>query len=730
MKKQAKILFASLLFAAGVAPALASAGWVGNSAVCILKNGATQDIWYYGDNNLDWCHGGNFDGAYLGSLSDKFYLSGQCDIWDNGSANWGSNSVMYLYYKIDDGEEQTLTLNWYDYSDNNNHFKSGGNNFTRNEINISNLEVGEHTLAVRFGQDEVYAPESSYNVATFHIFDRNSDGAYIIHTIEDLDNFTASLNSGDIEGASPVVLVSDFDFTDRAFTPIGTVEHPYNAFFNGNDHSITGIDIQGSNDYVGFFGYLGEEAMVLELNVQGTVSGNDYVGGLVGYGDESTISGCSVEMAVSGHNFVGGIAGYANLFIGNCVNRGTTVTGEDYVGGIAGYSLGWIDGGVSTANVSGHDYVGGILGVMHDGYMQACIWANDHSSVSGNEHVGAIIGIDEMGSNDNPDDPDYPFDYHLSNNYYLKVVDVCGANGADITAHSGAVLGYVFDDVPLGIGDESSSEYLLPGILFFDNGLKYGDKYVMGYICLYDAGFDEITETTNSEILQRWKDTPISIKIVGRTLYRDGTWNTICLPFYLDKFEGTIFEDASVMFFDGSDFDPSTGELSLIFDKEQDGIGAGMPYFVKWDEGGHDVIDPIFSNVTIDGEYGMTPTPLVTTYADFIGVFDNMTFGEERKDILYLGANNKLFYPSPEVDESVTIGAFRGYFELHLSENQSARAFQLNFGDEETVITSIIAVESISPAEESWYTFDGRRLSGKPTTSGLYISNGRKVVIK
>ena len=29
-----------------------------------------------------------------------------------------------------------------------------------------------------------------------------------------------------------------------------------------------------------------------------------------------------------------------------------------------------------------------------------------------------------------------------------------------------------------------------------------------------------------------------------------------------------------------------------------------------------------------------------------------------------------------------------------------------------------------------WYTLDGRQLSGKPTQRGLYIINGKKVVIK
>ena len=31
---------------------------------------------------------------------------------------------------------------------------------------------------------------------------------------------------------------------------------------------------------------------------------------------------------------------------------------------------------------------------------------------------------------------------------------------------------------------------------------------------------------------------------------------------------------------------------------------------------------------------------------------------------------------------------------------------------------------------EAWYTLDGVRLSSKPSTKGIYINNGRKIVIK
>jgi hypothetical protein len=36
--------------------------------------------------------------------------------------------------------------------------------------------------------------------------------------------------------------------------------------------------------------------------------------------------------------------------------------------------------------------------------------------------------------------------------------------------------------------------------------------------------------------------------------------------------------------------------------------------------------------------------------------------------------------------------------------------------------------EEFAPAQ--WYTVDGRKLQGKPTKKGMYILNGKKVVVK
>ena len=58
-----------------------------------------------------------------------------------------------------------------------------------------------------------------------------------------------------------------------------------------------------------------------------------------------------------------------------------------------------------------------------------------------------------------------------------------------------------------------------------------------------------------------------------------------------------------------------------------------------------------------------------------------------------------------------------------------ARSLTMVFGDEQTGITATTLTDG-TKADDAWYTLDGRRLNGKPTKSGVYVNNGKKVVIK
>jgi hypothetical protein len=71
---------------------------------------------------------------------------------------------------------------------------------------------------------------------------------------------------------------------------------------------------------------------------------------------------------------------------------------------------------------------------------------------------------------------------------------------------------------------------------------------------------------------------------------------------------------------------------------------------------------------------------------------------------------------------------FRGYFLMH--EAAGAREFIMNFGEGETTGIQPIRMENGTTPAEGTYDLSGRRIQGQPTQKGVYIQNGKKVVIK
>ena len=216
------------------------------------------------------------------------------------------------------------------------------------------------------------------------------------------------------------------------------------------------------------------------------------------------------------------------------------------------------------------------------------------------------------------------------------------------------------------------------------------------------------------------------VTIEGRSLVRNNTWNTLCLPFSLNSFTGTPLEGATVKTLCSSSFDGKTGALTLDFEAVTS-IEAGKPYLVKWENGGDNMTDLVFKGVTISNKVNDIKTDAVT----FCGVFNPFILKANDKTKLYLGSNNTLYYPSKER----TVNSFRAYFQLAdgitagdpTGGALGVKAFVLNLDDEETGLSPIPSPKGEGGA---CYSLDGRRLSGKPTQKGVYIINGRKVVIK
>ena len=296
---------------------------------------------------------------------------------------------------------------------------------------------------------------------------------------------------------------------------------------------------------------------------------------------------------------------------------------------------------------------------------------------------------------------------------------------------------------------EITTEYLTETMTVDDQEVEViiGTRYnatcnytnVDGHSYVFTDSYDVVDDLTlqnasaNTEAISDNILCPVNVELNGRTLYKDGKWNTLCLPFDIYSFTGTPLEGATVMTLDvegtygdkKTGYDASTGVLSLYFE-ETDWIEAGVPYLVKWATGS-DITDLVFNNFTI---YNDDPdeTKLVSEdgKVEFIGNYDPVVLTGGDKGSLYLGADNKLYWPSADK----TVNAFRAIFKVDTSIASQVRSFEMNF-DGDTV-TGIVTIEQEKGNNRAnrWYDLQGRQISNSKLSKGLYIHNGQVVVVK
>ena len=245
----------------------------------------------------------------------------------------------------------------------------------------------------------------------------------------------------------------------------------------------------------------------------------------------------------------------------------------------------------------------------------------------------------------------------------------------------------------------------------------------------------ELDEEDNTTTLVDNDGGIVAATLTGRTLYKDGKWNTLCLPFDVAVGEGSPLEGATLKEFTDASFDKSTGTLTLTF-ADATSIKAGQAYLIKWDGGSNlGPSDLVFTGVNLakdlcDDE--ITADDNGTTTVTFMGTYKKISFGADDRTVLYLGADNKLYFPK----SGATIGAQRAYFKLSgitagdLLSN--ARAFVLDFGGDDGETTGIMNVQCsmFNVQSDNWYSLNGQKFAGKPAQKGVYINNGKKFVIK
>ena len=262
---------------------------------------------------------------------------------------------------------------------------------------------------------------------------------------------------------------------------------------------------------------------------------------------------------------------------------------------------------------------------------------------------------------------------------------------------------------------------------------------------------------------------PITVRLKDRTLYRDNHWNTICLPFNLTAEQynsvscplagATIFKmDESTTGYYPNGVENSVMHINytsptLLFwfenaNPSTNGLQAGKPYLVKWTEGSQFTADGNyvdntaagnsrheldFSNVTITRSSPDNWTSHANTSGNvvFQGTFSSSaTIYAGDKTRLMLGADDKLYYPS----KNINVSACRGYFIIpeaaaNLLGTANAPQMVMGFDDGETTSIKVIQGSGLKDqGSETFFNLNGQRLSAPQ--KGINIVNGKKVIIK
>ena len=284
--------------------------------------------------------------------------------------------------------------------------------------------------AVKAGKTKITATASNGMKAECEV--TVEQGPRRVSTAQDLINMAQDLRAD-------YILANDIDLSGMAWTPIGTGADRFYGTFDGNGHSITGMNVTGGQ-YCGLFTIV--RGTVKNLTVSGTIRVNADLhwidaGGICGILSQGTIDNCrsNVEIICSNRYSedctvtCGGITGSSNRgVINNCVNNGNvsgTITNAHSnvvnVGGIAGDSINnnCVWNCINTGTVRGNavlddskPYVrvacGGIVGEVNIGTnFKACSNSGSVSAFSSQDKLtsersynaaGGIVGIFDSGT--------------------------------------------------------------------------------------------------------------------------------------------------------------------------------------------------------------------------------------------------------------------------------------------------------------------------------------------
>ncbi len=530
----------------------------------------------------------------------------------------------------------------------------------------------------------------------------DSDAPYTIIYPSQLDLLAQRVNSGNDYSGKYFQLGADikYDYSglganDSNYTAIGMEYGNDKRYFKGNfdgqNHIVSGIRIYKGNRTTadgcqGLFGCIGKGAEVKNIILADAHITGYYKVGAIGGLSGGTVRNCHVLSNVTIH----AVYEYAYEHGGIVGNNFGTVT---HCTSAAAITSATSAAAITPTSSSCFDF-GGIVG-RNENTVEHCIYLG--TTLEGDIYIGAIGGSNMKNAT-------------IINCYYTDP-HISGKDSRGTVDNANCTLG------------NNSGTVAACGTAPRDNA---DNSDFIDLMAERTAALTAVERTTPLS-------TDIDLTLFGRTLYKDGYWNTICLPFDVE-IEGSVLDGAVARRLTAAsvtDNETSGQTLHLTFGNAVTELKAGVPYIIKWTEGDN-ITDPVFPNVTISNTYEGFDNGEAGDYrVRFLGTYNKMVYGKD-KSVLFMGSSNNLYYPDGEVQ--VSLGACRAYFKIGDDDAVNAKGitgFVIDFGENDEA-TAIHNAEFIMQNDDAdaWYTVDGIRLNGKPSKRGMYIHNGKKVVVE
>lgn len=546
-------------------------------------------------------------------------------------------------------------------------------------------------------------------------------------------------------GGKTVKLDADVSSSEMA----GKSGHPFKGTFDGQGNTLT-FNLQASEGYSAPFHYT-NGATISNLNVTGLIEGNSIspLAGLVGRAEGNiTIENCHVSTQIStthsGAAWHGGVIADWNGTSATC-----TVTGCVYDGLIYNPN----EAGVTTScrGFIGSDYGNNGTITFTDCLSAPAAYGTDKYALGGNCFTFVYPNSDPT--------------YNMTNCYYTSIL----GNRQGRPAATATVA-------PANLGNATTDHGMVKG---YKNGFLYNGKYYTPKYgdAVVEYRFNEWNERADVTI-NGTNNQGTGVNLVGVNIteevgnIKSVTYNrpfntaqaaTVILPFdYIcnDNEGGKFYGFKEVAYVEGlhkwvcTMQEPgNTAETTLT---------ANTPYLFMPSEtkmkfpnissmtGGVVTLQTTTAN---DGLYGGATKDAAW---NFHGTYKGKSWAVASNDYGFAAQSGmSVGGESVEAGQFVrfTTGAFIKPMRCYLSYvgtdapapargltrsaaatddlPQSITVRLVSRSGETTAIGEIdTKTGKMTFDSEAWYTLDGVRLSGKPSTKGIYINNGRKIVIK